>query len=86
MHFVRTTGRTRQTRRELPAIKVGPWAGQARREDEIPAVAAALGRPAQAHTLIEHQEEIVLLVDNGGPYEPREIRDWRTVRQERITR
>lgn len=84
MHFMRTTGRTRAIRREIPAITAGPRFGKARTLDGIQEMADTLGRPAGAHTLVEHQEEITLLADNGGPMEPREIHDWRTVRQERI--
>lgn len=65
---VGSTGRTKTVRRRVPAV------------DE--ALAKALGRPAPAHTLIEHFEEVKVLMSPEYPG-PSETLHWVLAHQER---
>jgi hypothetical protein len=74
-----TTGKTRITRRSIPAITVGRLIGQARSQEEIPMIAKLFGRPAEAHTLVTEEEEID--VTRHGALGSVSGTEWRTVRQ-----
>ncbi len=60
-----TTGRTRMVRRSFPAI--------------APEMATALGRPTNAFSCLDLQEEVEMMYDHGRPNEPRKTTTWRFV-------